>query len=131
MSVGLNDLAVIKQPAAYSKDETLRALRLAIEAELEAINLYSIIAGSVSPELKNKINSVIEEEKLHVGEFLSMVDALDKAEIELYNKGSEEAKTKAPALPLTLAPANMPEMPRPSLEDLDDEIGILLREEEE
>ena len=68
-------------------------LRLAIIAELDAINLYEQMGAMVKDE---KIRAVLEdianEEKTHVGEFLTLLLKLDEKQVEEIEKGKEEVE---------------------------------------
>ena len=70
-----------------------QALRLAIIAELDAINLYEQLAEMVNDEkLKKVFLDVANEEKTHVGEFLTLLLMLDREQAEELKKGEEEVK---------------------------------------
>lgn len=70
-----------------------QALRLAIIAELDAINLYEQLAEMVNDEkLKKVFLDVANEEKTHVGEFLTLLLMLDREQTEELKKGEEEVK---------------------------------------
>ena len=68
-------------------------LRLAIIAELDAINLYEQMGAMVKDE---KISAVLEdvanEEKTHVGEFLTLLLKLDEKQVEEIEKGKKEVE---------------------------------------
>jgi hypothetical protein len=77
-----------------STDEEI--LRLAIEAELDAINLYQVLSRKTRDEdLKNLLLDVAFEEKIHVKEFEALLEEIDPeyedaeydAEEELEDKG--------------------------------------------
>ena len=71
----------------------LRALRLAIMAEYEAINLYERMADTVrNPKIKKMLLDVANEEKVHIGEFEHLLELLDKDHESHEDKGEEEAK---------------------------------------
>jgi rubrerythrin len=75
-------------------DIDCEALRAAIIAELDAINLYEQLAAVTESEaLKKVFLDVAKEEKTHVGEFqtlLLMLDEEQKAELEAGRKEVEE-----------------------------------------
>ena len=65
----------IKAISAHSRD--VEILRLAIIAELDAINLYEQLAASASnKDLKTRLLHVAKEEKTHVGEFQALKRSL-------------------------------------------------------
>jgi len=83
----------------FSVDSIVRALRQAITAELDAINMYQKMADSIllvkwdddqKYELVRVIEEIADEEKAHVGEFQKLIAMLDKEEIKFYKKGVEE-----------------------------------------
>lgn len=77
----------------FSKEELAEAVRLAIIAELDAINLYMQIAESVDDEkIKKVFEDVAKEEKTHVGEFLAVLKLLDEEQVKELEKGEEEVK---------------------------------------
>jgi len=70
-----------------------QALRIAIIAELDAVNLYEQLAEMVSDErIKKVLLDIAKEEKTHVGEFLALLLLLDKEQKEELVKGEEEVK---------------------------------------
>ena len=57
-------------------------LRVAIMAELDAINLYEQMADMVdSEDLKKVLTDVAQEEKTHVGEFQTMLLRMDEEQV--------------------------------------------------
>ncbi|BEP16692.1 family 1 encapsulin nanocompartment shell protein [Pyrofollis japonicus] len=85
-----------RHPLELAKDklsgkDLADALRLAIMAELDAINLYLQIAEKAEREdVKKVFMDVAREEKTHVGEFLEMLKKLDPEQVEELKKGAEE-----------------------------------------
>lgn len=68
-------------------------LRIAIIAELDAINLYEQLADSTKDErIKGVLLDIAKEEKTHVGELLALLIMLDKEQKEELEKGREEVK---------------------------------------
>ena len=68
-------------------------LRVAVMAELDAINLYEQLADTAEgEELKKVLLDVAKEEKTHVGEFLALLLEKDKEQAEELEKGKEEVK---------------------------------------
>ncbi|RLF01981.1 MAG: rubrerythrin [Thermoprotei archaeon] len=79
----------IKKP--LSKDEIAQALRYAIIAELDAINMYLQIAEAIEDEkIKEVFRDIAREEKTHFGEFLTVLKELDPELAEEIKKGEEE-----------------------------------------
>ncbi|MEM2214796.1 MAG: ferritin family protein [Candidatus Nezhaarchaeales archaeon] len=70
--------------------ELIEALRIAIIAELDAVNLYLQFARACSDEkVKRVFEDIAKEEKTHVGEFLALLRRLD-TEQELQLKTGEK-----------------------------------------
>ncbi|MGQ9689065.1 MAG: demethoxyubiquinone hydroxylase family protein [Desulfobaccales bacterium] len=66
-------------------------LRVAIIAELDAINLYEQLAALTDdPNLKKVFLDIAKEEKTHVGEFQAMLLRLDQQQVEELAHGQEE-----------------------------------------
>ena len=75
------------------KDIEKEVLRVAIIAELDAINLYEQMAAMVKNEgIKAVLKDVADEEKTHVGEFLTLLLKLDEKQVEEMEKGSKEVE---------------------------------------
>ena len=68
-------------------------LRLGIIAELDAISLYEQLAENATNEnIKKVLLDIANEEKEHVGEFKSLLNNLDKDQLEREDKGSKEVE---------------------------------------
>lgn len=66
-------------------------LRLAIIAELDAINLYEQLAAMVKNEqLKKVLLDVAKEEKTHFAEFQIMLLKEDKEQVQEFENAKEE-----------------------------------------
>ena len=76
-----------------SNDMKIEVLRAAIIAELDAINLYEQMAAMVKDEqVKAVLKDVADEEKTHVGEFLTFLLKLDEKQVEEMEKGKKEVE---------------------------------------
>jgi len=76
-----------------SNDMKIEVLRAAIIAELDAINLYEQMAAMVKDEqVKAVLKDVADEEKTHVGEFLTLLLKLDEKQVEEMEKGKKEVE---------------------------------------
>lgn len=76
-----------------SSDKDLINLREDLRGELDAINLYQKhIDETNNPTLKALWTSIMEEEKVHVGEITKVINELDPKEEELFNDGQKEAE---------------------------------------
>ena len=75
------------------EDIEKEVLRLAIIAELDAINLYEQMAAMVKNEgIKAVLEDVANEEKTHVGEFLTILLKLDEKQVKEMEKGKKEVE---------------------------------------
>jgi len=73
------------------EDLDRQILRIAIMAELDAINLYEQLASLTEDEdLKAVLLDVAREEKTHVGEFMEMLLRMDEEQVEELEAGREE-----------------------------------------
>lgn len=74
-----------------SLEETIRAIRFSICAEIEAVQLYEKLARSSKIKLfKNVMNSIISEEKVHIGELIALLLKLNRDESTFYKRGFRE-----------------------------------------
>ncbi|HHC19012.1 MAG TPA: rubrerythrin [Euryarchaeota archaeon] len=77
----------------FSREKVAEAIRLAIIAELDAVNLYEQMARLVKDERFKKVFlDIAREEKAHVGEFLALLLELDPEQVKELKKGFEEIK---------------------------------------
>ena len=75
------------------EDLDKQMLRVAIIAELDAINLYEQLAAITKDEnLKTVFLDIAKEEKTHVGEFLTMLLMKDEEQQEKLEAGEEEVE---------------------------------------
>lgn len=71
--------------------ELVRAVRFAVAAEYEAVQLYMQIAESTDNRLAQKVmKEVADEERVHAGEFLKLLCELAPDEEKFYAEGSRE-----------------------------------------
>lgn len=76
-----------------TKKEIAQALRLAIIAELDAINLYEQLASTIDDEKIRKVfEDIAKEEKTHVGEFLALLKTLDEEQVSELKTGAREVE---------------------------------------
>jgi rubrerythrin len=76
---------------AKSRDEEI--LRLAIIAELDAVNLYQQLAATTkNDDLKEILLDVAKEEKTHVGEFQELLLRQDKEQVKELEEGKKEVE---------------------------------------
>jgi len=73
------------------QDMVAEAVRMAMIAELDAINLYLQLARKIPDEKIRKVFiDIAREEKTHVGEFLAVLKILDDEQVKELEKGLEE-----------------------------------------
>jgi rubrerythrin len=76
-----------------TREELVRAIRFSMAAEFEAIQLYMQLAESIDDQIaKRVLKDVADEERVHAGEFLRLLNLLDPAEEKLYAQGAEEVE---------------------------------------
>lgn len=74
-----------------TKDELIQAIRLDIAGELEAIYIYDAhVQATDDPRAKAVIVDIRDEEKVHVGELMTLLKTLDPEEAEQFLKGQNE-----------------------------------------
>ncbi len=74
-----------------TREELVRAIRFSMAAEFEAIALYMQLAESIDDEIaKRVLKDIADEERVHAGEFLRLLNLLDPVEEGLYAKGAGE-----------------------------------------
>jgi rubrerythrin len=77
------------------KEKDVAIARLAMIAELDAANLYEQMIPQVADkDLKEILQDVANEEKVHVGEFEYVLEKLDPQWDEYEDEGEEEAENK-------------------------------------
>jgi rubrerythrin len=73
--------------------ELVRAIRMMIAAEYEAVQLYMQLAESIDNELaKAVLKDIADEEIVHAGEFLTLLKTLEPSEADFYAEGEEEVQ---------------------------------------
>ncbi|NLG18630.1 MAG: Rubrerythrin [Fibrobacter sp.] len=76
-----------------TKGELLRALRLSLAAEEEAVHIYDAIADACTDELARAVlRDVAEEERVHKGEFQKLIELLSPEESSFMQKGASEVE---------------------------------------
>jgi len=77
----------------FSQGEVADALRLAIMAELDAINLYLQLARLIDDERVRRVfEDIAKEEKTHFSEFLTLLKSIDPEQVEQLKAGSKEVE---------------------------------------
>lgn len=76
-----------------TKEELVRAIRFMVAAEYEAIQLYMQLAESTDNALAIAVlKDIADEERVHAGEFLRLLQALDPEEAKFYAEGAREVE---------------------------------------
>jgi len=74
-------------------EELIRAIRFMIAAEYEAIQLYMQLAESTDNKLAIEVlKDIADEERVHAGEFLRLLQELAPDEKKFYAKGAKEVE---------------------------------------
>ncbi len=80
-------------PRKMTKDELIRAIRLNIAAEHEAVHVYMAHADATDDPLAKKVLiDIANEEIVHVGEFTTLLKHLNPEEEEYLAEGEEEVR---------------------------------------
>ena len=88
------DLTNVKS-GKFDKSELIRAIRTAQISELDAVNTYTQIANSTSDKkVKELLNDISEEEKVHFGELQKILDYLGSNDDSKNMTGKKEANKK-------------------------------------
>ena len=73
--------------------ELIRAIRLMVAAEYEAVQLYMQLAESTDDKLAQEVlKDIADEERVHAGEFLRLLKHLAPDEEKFYKEGYEEVQ---------------------------------------
>ena len=73
--------------------EVVRALRLALALEEEAISVYMAMAeASDDPRASGVLRSIANEERVHVGELQAVIEAMEPGEEVAMANGRQEAE---------------------------------------
>jgi rubrerythrin len=76
-----------------TNDELVRAIRFMVAAEYEAIQLYMQLAESTDNKLAIEVlKDIADEERVHAGEFLRLLHALEPDEAKFYSEGAKEVE---------------------------------------
>jgi len=79
-----------------TKEELIRAIRLDIAAEHEAVHLYMAHAEAIDDPLARKVLiDIANEEREHIGEFMRLLEILTGDEEQWVAHGKEEVEEMA------------------------------------
>ena len=82
-----------------TEQELIRAIRFSISSEYEAIQLYMQLAESTDNKLAIEIlKAVSDEERVHVGEFIRLLETLAPDEAKFYKDGAHEVEAAIESL---------------------------------
>lgn len=82
-----------------TEQELIRAIRFSVSSEYEAIQLYMQLAESTDNKLAIEIlKAVSDEERVHVGEFIRLLEELAPDEAKFYKDGAHEVETAIESL---------------------------------
>jgi rubrerythrin len=85
--------SVLASERKLTREELVRAIRFSMAAEFEAIQLYMQLAESIDDEIaKRVLKDIADEERVHAGEFLRLLNLLDPLEERLYAQGAAEVE---------------------------------------
>lgn len=97
-----NPFSVMNSERKLNDEELVRAIRMMVAAEYEAVQLYQQLAASTDNTLAtNVLIDIADEEKVHAGEFLRLLRELDPAEEGFYNQGAKEVEEEFLGAPPT------------------------------
>lgn len=86
-------------PRKMTRSELVRALRLGLAAELEAVHLYMAHAEATDDELARRVlTDIANEEREHAGEFLELIKRLAPDEQQFLDHGKEEVAEMAESI---------------------------------
>jgi rubrerythrin len=92
----VNPFAGVVPGQKMTETELLRALRLDLSAEEEAVHLYLSHADATDNELAKKVlQDVADEERVHKGEFQRLINILSREEEGFLAEGAEEVNAMA------------------------------------
>lgn len=79
-----------------TSEELIRAIRLDLAAEQEAVHLYMAHAEATdNPLAKKVLEDIADEERVHAGEFNRLLEILTGDEDKLMKKGAKEVDDMA------------------------------------
>ena len=82
-----------KNERKLTKEELIRAIRFSIASEYEAIQLYEQLKDSTDDtKAKKLLEEVVEDEKIHIGNFNYLLEILSPDDREHFVEGLQEAQ---------------------------------------
>jgi len=87
------DPKVVMVDRKMTERELARAIRMAIAAEEEAVHFYELVADATDNKIvKDIMQDVADEEKVHVGEFQKLLNDMLDDEEEFLDEGAKEVE---------------------------------------
>ncbi len=81
-----------KNDRTLTKEELIRAIRFSIASEFEAIQLYEQLRDSIDDnDCKKLLEEVSEDERVHVGNFLYILEKISPDDKKSIEEGKKEA----------------------------------------
>jgi rubrerythrin len=88
-----SSLSGLAHDRKLTHSELVRAIRFMVAAEYEAVQMYMQLAESTDDKLANDVlRDIADEELVHAGEFLKLLNHLSPDEAALYAKGAKEVE---------------------------------------
>ncbi|MHC4481136.1 MAG: ferritin family protein [Planctomycetota bacterium] len=95
----VNPFSGVVPERKLTRSELIRALRLNLAAEQEAVHVYEAHADATDDELARKVlHDIADEERVHAGEFQRLINILLPDEEGLLSEGAEEVDEMAAEL---------------------------------
>lgn len=86
----------VKKDGSLDERELARALRQSIASEHEAVHLYESYADATDNYIAKKVfQDIADEEKVHVGEFMSILNRIQPDEEDWLKQGQDEVEDMA------------------------------------
>ncbi|MDN5301410.1 MAG: hypothetical protein PWQ60_924 [Thermoanaerobacteraceae bacterium] len=88
-----NAFSGLAKDRKLTEQELIRAIRFMVAAEYEAVQLYTQLAESTDNQLVIEVlKDIADEERVHAGEFLRLLDELAPDEKRFYAEGAREVE---------------------------------------
>lgn len=84
---------IFTQQKYFTKSELKAAIRSDLKGELDAINEYNEHIAATDNQLARAVwTDIMNEERTHVGELLTLLHALDPTELQKLQEGQQEVE---------------------------------------
>lgn len=88
-----NPFSGLAEDRKLTEAELIRAIRFMVSAEYEAIQMYMQLAESIDNKLAIAVlKDIADEERVHAGEFLRLLQELAPDEEKFYAEGAKEVQ---------------------------------------